>query len=448
MDIRNTTPKRRIADGPCISSEPQLLYDEMRLDESLALWHASSTEFPPLGARYSPRAQQEREALFDRCLHAIQAESLNIPATRLQREKSLARITSAFAEFAKSALDLDDACVALLLPGGFSGVGSDLARQARRFDPSASIDDVLQACRNAWTACGLQALLGQAMRLTPAIFAYSMLYPYSDNYLDEVGISREAKLAFSARFRCRLAGNVLPPENVRETAVWRLIDLIEAQYDRSDYPQVYASLLAIHGAQEDSVRQLHRSLHNDDKAIDILRLSFAKGGASVLADAYLAAGSLTPLEARFAFQWGVVLQLSDDLQDLEQDRQRGSLTLFSQAAEREPLDKLTNRLMQFALTVTRQMEHLPNAPEPLKELLIRSSRSLLIRAAGNLDGLYTRPYLSEVESYSPFRFSFLKDRNQQIASRSKWYEKLFEAFLAGEGDEPSFPILSLSPAAP
>lgn len=45
--------------------------------------------------------------------------------------------------------------------------------------------DILQASRNAWTARALQMLLGRDMGLTPAIFAYSMFYPYADNYLDD-----------------------------------------------------------------------------------------------------------------------------------------------------------------------------------------------------------------------------------------------------------------------
>ena len=52
--------------------------------------------------------------------------------------------------------------------------------------------DVVQACRNAWTVCGIQPLVG-IMRMTPAIVGYSLLYPYRDNYLDDEGISTQRK---------------------------------------------------------------------------------------------------------------------------------------------------------------------------------------------------------------------------------------------------------------
>ena len=95
----------------------------------------------------------------------------------------------------------------MLLKGGFAAIGTELAREARRFDPAVSTADILQASRNAWTACGLQMLLGRKMRLTPAIFAYSMLYPYTDNYMDDPATPAEAKLGFSARFGRRLEGH-------------------------------------------------------------------------------------------------------------------------------------------------------------------------------------------------------------------------------------------------
>ena len=43
-------------------------------------------------------------------------------------------------------------------------------------------------------------------------------------------------------------------------------------------------------------------------------------------------GWLNEEESRFAFEWGVLLQLGDDLQDVREDMQRGSVTLFSRAA--------------------------------------------------------------------------------------------------------------------
>ena len=160
-----------------------------------------------------------------------------------------------------------------------------------------------------------------------------------------------------------------------------------------------------------------------------------------MADAYLAAGSLTGGEATFAFAWGVLLQLADDLDDLQSDRNHGFVNPFLQAAKREPLDGLTNRTFNFGQSVMKLMDKLPNGSEPFKQLLRRNSTSLLIRAAAHSGELYTQKYLAELETYSPLRFPFLKERQQQFTARAGSYTKIFEAFLSSGDDEPVFPAL-------
>jgi len=416
--------------------------------ESIALWQGDESCLPPLGRRFTPAQQSHKESLLDQFLSSLESELLGAPRTRSDRARVHARISTAFSQFARSALELDDRHLALLLDQGFPAVGTRLGRLARRFDPDVGTAEILQACRNAWAACGLQALFGLRMSVTPAIFAYSMLYPYSDNYLDDAAVSREHKLSFSARFRRRLAGESLPASNGREETIWKLVSLIESGYARAEYPEVYASLLAIHRSQEESIRLFQRDPgENDpgDNALDeVLAVVFAKGGASVLADAYLAAGRLTDAEAGFAFDWGVLLQLGDDLQDVREDSGNGLRTVFSSAAASGPLDALTNRTFHFALEVMTRMEALTGAPEALKDLLRRSSISLVVRAAGALRELYSDAYIAELETYSPFRFAFLGSRREKLARHKGRLAMLFEAFLAGAEDEPVFPMLPSS----
>ncbi len=406
----------------CQNSAAQAGVAEM-IEDSVAAWHASRWDFPQLGSLYSREEQQCREHRLDCHLDAIDAELRKTSRTRAAAEKMISRITSLFVQVSTYALDLDDPYVTALLRDGFSHIGSDLARCARRLDPNVSIVDILQAARNAWTACGLQVLLGKELRLTPAIFAYSMLYPYSDNYLDDTKFSPDAKLRFSERFRQRLKGEYAAPGERREELIWELVSLIETEYPREKFPQVYDALLAIHAAQQESILQI-RSRRSED--IDIIRLTIAKGGTSVLADAYLAAGNLTEMQARFAFNWGVVLQLGDDLQDIHSDKERDSLTLFTQAAALEPLDRITNQTIHFSQGVMAQLAEFAHAAELLKELLARSSRLLLIRNAANAPQAYTGPYLAELERHSPFGFDFLRAREQRFIRRRRSYARLFE----------------------
>ncbi len=391
------------------------------VEDSLAAWHGCGLDFPQLGSPYSSDEQRCRECQLDDHLDAIDAEVRKTSRGGASAQAAIARVISLFARISTDALNLDDPYMEGLLRDGLSGIGSELARRARSLDPKVSMVDILQAARNAWTACGLQLLFGKELRLTPAIFAYSMLYPYSDNLLDDTRISRGAKVRFSERFRRRLEGDSLDPEEKREELIWQLIGMIESEYPRGQFPQVYASLLAIHAAQHESIMQMRRS-----ENIDLVRLTFTKGGTSVLADAYLAAGNLAQPEARFAFNWGVVLQLGDDLQDLDSDHKRGSQTLFTQTVRSGPLDAITNRTFHFSRCVMAQMAGLPNAAEVLKQLVARSSRLLLIRNAANAPGAYTRSYLAELERYSPLGFDFLRNREHRFVRRRQTYTRLFE----------------------
>jgi hypothetical protein len=66
-------------------------------------------------------------------------------------------------------------------------------------------------------------------------------------------------------------------------------------------------------------------------------------------------------------------------------------------------------------------------------------------AAGALRGFYSNGYIAELERCSPFRFGFLESRGERLARHKARLAKLFEAFLAGAGDdtddEPVFPML-------
>ncbi len=404
------------------------------LENAIEMWQECGAELPPLGRKYTPEEQRIREGHLGVFLKGLEGELTRLPRSRHERDAVRERIRSSFQAFGRDAIGLTESHLALLL-GTFSTVGTNFGRQARRFDQEISTIDILQACRNTWTACALQGLMGREMRVSPSIFAYSMLYPFSDNYMDDLSVSREDKLGFSDRFRARLEGRPVAPANSRDAAIWRLVGLIESEYDRTTYPEVFSSLLGIHAAQEQSLRLLRRG--GSREPVDVQRLVFRKGGTSVLADAYLANGTVSEEQASFAYGWGIVLQLADDLQDVRKDCKRGLLTLFSMRAGNETLDDVTSRTLNFTARVMGQLEK----ADALKDLIRSSSHSVLIRAAGEAGEFYSPAYLAELEQYSPFRFETLRERKAPLARRGSMLARLFEAYFATEEDEPPFPLL-------
>lgn len=407
-----------------IHSWPWVQEQVARATES---WNGCPTQSPLTGPTYSAEEQRKRERAYDEALEAAEREARRAPRNRAQRLEAQKRITAAFARFSAIALGLENDAIHLLTDD-FLPVGTKLAQWARRFDPALAMPEIVQACRNAWTACGLQPLVGEAIALTPSILGYSLLYPYSDNYLDGDRVSARQKIEFSERFRERLKGAAGEPFDRREAAVWSLVALIEDQYPRERYPQVFDCLLAIHGAQQQSVAQKRRFDGGCD--VEILRISCAKGGSSVVADACLARGWLNDEQSEFAFDWGVLLQLGDDLQDVQEDIRNGSATLFSRAAALgEPLDGLTTRLLEFSDVVSDRMDRLPHGSAMLKGLLRMSWRSLILMAVAQSHGYFAPEFLAEAESHSPFRFAFLRSRRDRLAGRQGLYATLFEAFL-------------------
>jgi len=404
---------------------------EDQIAETSALWERCSSGAVQEGRRYSRTEQSERERAYDNALEAVERRyQRTTQNTAAGQNGQVEQTIFLFSRFAAEAMDLPKDAIDLLTHD-FLPVGVELGQRARRFDPTLSIGEIIQAARNAWTACGLQPLLGERVELTPAIFGYSMIYPYSDNHLDDQTIDGSAKRLFSQRFRRRLCGEVLVAETARERFLWNLISLIEGQYPRELFPRVFESLLHIHRAQEQSIEQLAEEAAWDSAAL--LRLSCAKGGTSVLADACLVRGSLTTEESRFAFEWGVLLQLGDDLQDLHDDQRRGSQTLFTQAAASgKPLDEVTLQLFRFAQKVGQRMDQLCYGTPTLKRLLKTSWQSLILRAIADSHGFFSAAFLTEAEPSSPFRFEFLRSRTDRLASQRGLYAAIFDDFLQAE----------------
>jgi hypothetical protein len=153
-------------------------------------------------------------------------------------------------------------------------------------------------------------LLGLEAKLTPAIFAYSMLYPVTDNYLDDSKQTLQEKMQFNNHFCSWLRGESVRASNEHEEEVLRLIKMIEGQYARENYPQVYDSLLAIFYAQQESL--MIPCAPVQPYSVDILGITLKKGGTSVLADGVLAAGELTIEQMKTIFDYGCFAQFMDD----------------------------------------------------------------------------------------------------------------------------------------
>jgi len=395
------------------------------------LWWETGTEDPVLGETVGRRRQRdnarETERLIDHLATQVEAYPEAEPERLAWREATRETVR----HFGEERFGWPRGYRDLLFADDFFAASQEFVRQARAFDPHVELEEIGQALRNAWIINSIQMLLGLPVALTPAAFAYSMLYPYTDNYLDDPGVSAAAKEGFCRDLGRRLAGEAVSPHALhddRQHAVYRLIEQIEGQFPRGSFPAVFWSLEAIHRGQVKSLRQQGRAQSPFES--DLIGISVEKGGSSVLADGYLVAGSLARDEADFLFGYGVVLQLLDDLQDARADRQANHMTIFSLTAGRWPLDRLTSRLFWSIRTVIRSAPRFAGAElAAVRDLIERNCTTLLVAAVADNQDLFSRPYVRALEAQWPLDFAAMRKLRRRGRKR---YEQTLKA-LRGRG---------------
>lgn len=390
------------------------------------IWMECGAGEIPSGRAYSHREQAANGKDLARLVDLLRAEASRPPASPEAAGGIRERLAAAGSRLARTAFGWDDRHLAVVLAGGFEGPAVEFARTARASCPGLDADDILQASRNVWVANGLQMLLGLPVRLTPAITAYSLLYPHTDNYLDDPAISGAAKREFNGRLKARLEGRSVEPGNPAEKAVFDLVAVIEGEYERTSHPRVFESLAEIHRAQVESLGLLRPG--GSAFEADVLGISLDKGGTSVLADAFLVAGSLDPARVEFAYGLGAFLQLMDDLEDVFEDLKAGRMTVFSQTSKGWLLDGITDHVRRFGERVLAPLGGFAVAgTETLQDLVRSVTKMGVIDCAGRAGRLYSRDYLERLQVLSPFRFAFAAKQRRKLTKQRAAIARLFQA---------------------
>jgi hypothetical protein len=365
-------------------------------------WMVGSTDLPRGLPEYTPQQQSENESETQQLLEqAVRSRTRGkIP---LDGEQALFR-KQVRATVVRFLLQRTDPASNVFMDE-CEDVARAFVRAAKEFDPAIAENDAVQALRNQWVFNSIQSYLGRPVSMTGASFAYSMLYPYTDNRLDGGGALDDATDAYVQWLSLRLQGQECGTGGVNERTVSRLIGMIEREYPRSAYPDVHRSLLAIHDAQARSLR-LHRTRDTKDEA-GLLSITIGKGGTSVLADGYLVSGTLAPGMAEVMFAYGVMLQLVDDLQDVEEDRVIRHSTAFTRALESGPLDASTNRLFSFLQWCRAAIvSGATPATFSLCALIAGSCLVLVLESIARHRAHYSATYLAQMEKCMPLPIGF------------------------------------------
>lgn len=400
-------------------------------EQYAGLWEKCSVKMPKFAKVYLKEEKFQREKFLDQFLNTIKAFRKDRIRGKSFTEADQQLFLSNIRGFLSNGLDFTEGQLELMFSDEMVEITRTFVRQAKTFDPDLQFNDIFQACRNMWIMNGLQLIMGIPMQVTPSIFAYSMLYPYTDNLIDDPQISSFEKLVFSDRFRDRLSGVMLEPQNKTENAIFRLVGMIEGEYSRAEFSEVFNSLLGIHDAQTNSLKLLQPK--GQMAETEILKICLAKGGASVLADGYLVAGKLTEAQRYFLYGYGAYLQLLDDIQDVEEDHAAGLSTVFSESVFRAHLDEKLNKTYWFGEHVMESLAFFDGQHIELFRSLMRRSMDLFItEAIAQVPDAYSRKYVIEFENYSPFHFSYIRKRKEQFAPYNGFLLTAIEEFAFAE----------------
>ncbi len=388
------------------------------------IWKESSTTLPLFEKKYSKKEQKEREqnfAVFQKKMNGLKSKR---KFEELRNSDPSVTFFPVFKSFLKNVFDFETQQLEIILSDEFKDVSKDFFYKARQFGPELSPENIYQGMRNVWIMNGIQLMMDIPVEITPSVFGYSMIYPYSDNLLDDAGISEKEKQYFSILFNQRLQGNIVIPRNHTEAQLFRLVEMFEKQYSRTEYPKLYESLYAIQQGQTNSLR-LNGSSEISNQ--EILNICFEKGGASVLADGYLVAGNLTSEEERALFGYGIYLQLLDDIQDIKEDSEAQTRTVFSCSPELD-LDEFVNKTIHFGRRALNEMYCFKGSQiETFVKLMNRSIETMIIESVGMNEQNYSSEYVDNIEKHSPLRFDFVrKKRSQSASNRFAFFKKYFD----------------------
>ncbi|HSO88430.1 MAG TPA: class 1 isoprenoid biosynthesis enzyme [Draconibacterium sp.] len=397
---------------------------ETYIDHFINIWEKSPAHFPVFNRVYTDNEQIEREYNFEQIQLKLKSLQSRSNIKKLKNSNPESKFFPVFRSFLKSIFDFEEAHLEIILSEQFRGVSKDFFYQAREFGPELTPENIYQGLRNVWIMNGLQLMMNLPVEITPSVFAYSMIYPYSDNLLDDPNISGKEKQEFSVRFNRRLHGETITPFSHTEAQLFQLVGMFEEQFNRIGFPEVYQSLYAIQKGQTDSLKLLKSDRLTEN---EIRRVCFEKGGASVLADGYLVAGKLTKQQEQALFGYGIYLQLLDDIQDMKEDAEANTNTMCT-SLRNNNLGEFVNRTVHFGRVALEEMKcfEAPNV-DVFLNLMNRSIETMAIESVGLNETGFSKDYLAEMERFSPLHYDFVRQKKSQSKSqRFALFQKYFE----------------------
>lgn len=426
------------------------------------LWLSSPDTFPDFLSRVSPEEKRSNEAWVTAAMERLQRHMKAFPsrnriAARLpfsgkQLEKTAYSRTSS-PQLKKWTQEMETLFHGLLFDEPILGIRramsedslsafqasmKDFLRQVRSFAPEMKAEDMGQALRNFMVYSIFREQNGLPQDCPSSIFGYSMLYPFTDNFLDDPQRTSEEKKHFNLLIHHKISGIPITPLSVHEEKTAQLLADIAAAYPSAESVASYGEaagddirqgLLLMLEAQEISQKQTDASRPLTEQ--NIMDISIYKGGLSVLIDRFFINLKMTEEDILFYFGFGFLLQLCDDLQDIGEDKENGSRTLLSSCNTPQETAARVNRLFSYTAAL---FDFCPCRNPAFRDFLLQNCHELILTSAAGSGSWFGDDYLKKLEDYLPVSLSFLSGQKEKLpaafpAGNEERMMEMLDAFL-------------------
>lgn len=265
---------------------------------------------------------------------------------------------------------------------------------SRSFAPELKMDGIGQAIRNYIVYAMFVELAGGTSGLNPAAFGYSMLYPFTDNYIDSTEITDRDKHDYNRLIREMIAGQNVNPLPGHQEKTCELLRMIADKYPRNEDDSIYTLLQMMQEAQQQSLRQQDQAEHLPES--ERLDISLFKGGLSVLIDRCFVDRELKTEDMLFYFGFGFFLQLADDLQDIGEDLGNGHQTLMTLDVRFEACEKNVNKLFWFVRRIAGEYK---SEKEDFKQFVLENCYMLLCTSVLGSKEYFSPEYIERLQKY-------------------------------------------------
>lgn len=278
----------------------------------------------------------------------------------------------------------------------------------RAFAPELSIEEIGKAIRNYMVYAMLVEINQIPSEFNKACFGYSMLYPFTDSYIDDRNYSDKEKSEYNKIIREKIEGKKVYPKSVHQQKTCELLSMIEAEYPRETNSTVFTLLLMMLEAQEDSLRQQNKEFPLSYE--EILDISLYKGGVSVLIDRFFVKKEITRDDLYFNLAFGFFLQLVDDLQDIKEDSIQGHQTLLTTEIRSTNLELIVNKMFNF---VHELMNDCHIKDDLYRNFILSNCYQLIYLSIVVSKAFFPQEYLEMIEKYMPVTCIFLENMQKE-----------------------------------